>query len=139
MKMPAALLCTLILVAFGPAQAAPAAHLTIDHSTASLMDKPAAGALWKKHLTARVVKLYPVAKWGFVSQVEGGFDDNKACVLTARAMMVPRRGKHLLFVPTKSATTFATQAGATAEQCRALAKTKLDEAIVAVRSSLLKD
>ena len=66
--------------------------------------------------------------------------DNKAGVLTARAMMmVPRRGKHLLCVPTQSANTFATQAGATAEQCRALAQTKLDEAIIAVRSSLLKD
>lgn len=139
MKTPVAMLCALILAGHGLSQAAPKAHMTIDHSTASLIDKPAAAALWQKHLTARVVKLYPVAQWGFISQVEGGFDDNKACVLTARAMMVPRRGKNLLFVPTKSATTFATQAGATAEQCRGLATTKLDEAIVAVRSSLLKD
>ena len=139
MKTHAALLTVLLLAGTGLAQAAPKTHLTMDHSTASLMDKPTAAALWQQHLTARVVKLYPVAKWGFISQVEGGFDDNKACVLTARAMMVPRSGKNLLFVPTQSATTFATQAGATAEQCRALAKTKLDEAIVAVRSSLLKD
>ena len=139
MKTPAALLTVLLLAGTGLAQAAPKTHLTMDHSSASLMDKPTAAALWQQHLTARVVKLYPVAKWGFISQVEGGFDENKACVLTARAMMVPRSGKNLLFVPTKSATTFATQAGATAEQCRALARTKLDEAIVAVRSSLLKD
>ena len=139
MNKQAALLTVLLLAGTGPAQAARKGHLTIDHSTASLMDKTSAAALWQKHLTARVVKLYPVAKWGFISQVEGGFDENKACVLTARAMMVPRSGKSLLFVPTKSATTFATQAGATTEQCRALAKTKLDEAIVAVRSSLLKD
>ena len=139
MKTQAALLTVLLLAGTGLAQAAPKTHLTMDHSSASLMDKPTAAALWQQHLTARVVKLYPVAKWGFISQVEGGFDDNKACVLTARAMMVPRSGKNLLFVPTQSATTFATQAGASAEQCRALAKTKLDEAIVAVRSSLLKD
>ena len=139
MKTPAALFTVLLLAGTGLAQAAPKTHLTMDHSSASLMDKPTAAALWQQHLTARVVKLYPVAKWGFISQVEGGFDENKACVLTARAMMVPRSGKNLLFVPTKSATTFATQAGATAEQCRALARTKLDEAIVAVRSSLLKD
>lgn len=138
MKTQAALLTALLLAGTGLVQAAPKGHLTLDHSSASLMDKPTASALWQKYLTARVVKLYPVAKWGFISQVEGGFDDNKACVLTARAMMVPRRGKNLLFVPTKSATTFATQPGATAEQCRALAKSKLDEAIVAVRSSLLK-
>ena len=139
MKTQAALLTVLLLAGTGLAQAAPKTHLTMDHSSASLMDKPTAAALWQQHLTARVVKLYPVAKWGFISQVEGGFDDNKACVLTARAMMVPRSGKNLLFVPTQSATTFAAQAGATVEQCRALAKTKLDEAIVAVRSSLLKD
>ena len=139
MKTHAALFTVLLLAGTGLAQAAPKGYLTLDHSTASLMDKPTAAALWQKHLTARVVKLYPVGKWGFISQVEGGFDDNKACVLTARAMMVPRSGKNLLFVPTKSATTFATQAGASADQCRALAKTKLDEAIVAVRSSLLKD
>ena len=118
---------------------APKAHLTLDHSTPALMDKPTAAALWQSHLGARVAKLYPVPKWGFISQVEGGFDANKVCVITARAMMVPRRGKSLVFEPTKSATTFATQAGASAEQCRDLAKTKLDEAIVAVRSSLLKD
>ena len=139
MTTHAALLTALLLAGTGLVQAAPKSHLTLDHSTASLMDKPTAAALWQRHLTARVVKLYPVGKWGFISQVEGGFDENKACVLTARAMMVPRSGKNLLFVPTQSATTFATQAGATAEQCRALAKTKLDEAIIAVRSSLLKD
>ena len=139
MKSHAALLIVLLLAGTGLAQAAPKGHLTLDHSSPSLMDKPTAAALWQQHLTARVAKLYPVGKWGFISQVEGGFDDNKACVLTARAMMVPRSGKHLLFVPTKSATTLATQAGASAEQCRALAKAKLDEAIISVRSSLLKD
>lgn len=154
MTPPAAALTLLLLAAASLAQAAPEAaaeakprkglmaprvHLTMDHSTASLMDKATADALWKKHLGARVAKLYPVPKWGFISQVEGGFDASKTCVLTARAMMVPRRGKNLIFEPSKSATTFATQAGATVEQCRELAKTKLDEAIVSVRSSLLKD
>ena len=156
MTPPAAAFTLLLLAAASLAQAAPDAaadadakprkgllapkvHLTVDHSTASLMDKATADKLWKQHLGARVAKLYPVPKWGFISQVEGGFDASKTCVLTARAMMVPRRGKNLIFEPTKSATTFATQAGATVEQCRELARTKLDEAIVSVRSSLLKD
>lgn len=154
MTAPAAALTIALLAGASLAQAAPAdaadakprkgllapkVHLTMDHSSAVLMDKPSAAALWQKHLSARVVKLYPVTKWGFVSQVEGGFDANKVCVLTARAMMVPRRGKTLIFEPTKSATAFATQAGATVDQCRELARSKLDEAIVAVRSSLLKD
>ena len=139
MKRHSALLGLLLLAGVVAAQAAPARHVTLDHSSATLIDKPTALGLWQQHLTARVVKLYPVSKWGFVSQVEGGFDDNKVCVVTARAMMMPRSGKTLLFVPTKSATTFVSQPGATIEQCRSLAKTKLDEAIIAVRSSLLAD
>ena len=136
MKLPtlAALVC---LAATGPAMAAPKQHLVIDHSSPALMDKATAMAVWNQHLTARVVKLYPVAKWGFSSQVEGGFDESKTCVVTARAMMLPRAGKVLQFVPNKGATAFASQAGASLDQCRALARTKLDQVVVAVRSSLL--
>jgi hypothetical protein len=78
-----------------------------------------------------------VGKWGFVSEVEGGFDDSKVCIVTARAMLMPRSGKALLFQPSKTATAFGIQAAATEAQCRALAKSKLSEAIAAVRSALL--
>ena len=116
--------------------AAPAAPLTLDHSSAKLIDKSTALALWKQAQTAKMVKLYPMGKWGFVSEVEGGFDDAKVCIVTARAMMLPRSGKSLLFNPSRTATTFGMQAGATEDQCRGLAKAKLGEAITALHSVL---
>jgi hypothetical protein len=116
--------------------AAPAAPLTLDHSSTRLIDKSTALALWKEAQTAKVVKLYPVARWGFVSEVEGGFDDAKVCIVTARAMMLPRSGKSLVFNPSRTATTFGMQAGATEDQCRGLAKAKLGEAITALHSVL---
>jgi hypothetical protein len=102
--------------------AAPAAPLTLDHSSTRLIDKSTA--------------LAPVARWGFVSEVEGGFDDAKVCIVTARAMMLPRSGKSLVFNPSRTATTFGMQAGATEDQCRGLAKAKLGEAITALHSVL---
>ena len=131
------LFAALLLTSTSLAFAAPAAYLTLDHSTATLMDKDTAQALWREHLPAKLVKLYPIRKWGFVSQVEGGFDEAKVCVITARAMMMPRNGKTLVFQPAHTATAFASQAGATMPQCRALAKAKLAEAIAAVESTLL--
>lgn len=124
------------------AMAAPEPYLIIDHSSEALMDKPAALAAWRAQVDsgdlARLRKLYPAAKWGFISQVEGGFDEQKVCVVTARAMMVPRiAGDRLVFKPGKSATTFGAQPGATLQQCRELASAKLAEAIQAVGSSLI--
>ena len=94
------LLTTLLLAATaGAAFAAPAAYLTIDHSSQAVMDKATAQAIWKEHLpdnfTRRLFKLYPSGKYGFFSQVEGGFTESKLCVVTARAMMLPRAGKVL--------------------------------------------
>lgn len=117
--------------------AAPAAPLALDHSSPTLIDKPTAMALWKGALSAKLVKLYPVGKWGYVSEVEGGFDDAKVCIVTARAMMLPRSGKSLVFQPNKTATAFGMRAGASEEQCRGLAKAKLGEAISALHSALV--
>lgn len=119
------------------ALAAPAAPLTLDHSSAMLMDKATAMALWKPALSPKVVKLYPVNRWGFVSEVEGGFDETKVCIVTARAMMLPRSGKFVVFQPAKTSTAFGMQASASQEQCRALAKAKLTEAIAALRAALV--
>jgi len=132
---------SLLLSAAG-AFAAPPQYLIIDHSSEVVMEKTAAMAVWNARLdakmTARLNKLYPVSKWGFISQVEGGFTDQNACVVTARVIMVPRiTGSRLVFKPNKTATTFATQAGATREQCREMARGKLEEAIAAVGSSLI--
>ncbi len=124
------------------AHAAPAAYQFADHSSEVLITKTDALAVWKSQVDdkqrARVRKLYPVGKWGFVSQVEGGFTPDKICVVTARAMMVPRSmGGRLVFSPKESATTFGAQPGATLEQCRSLAAEKLTLAIEALLSSLI--
>lgn len=131
------LLAALLLTSASAAFAAPAAYLTIDHSTAALMDQATAQSIWQEHLPAKLTRLFSVKKWGFVSQVEGGFDDAKVCVVTARAMMMPRSGKSLVFQPAHTATAFGSQAGATMPQCRDLARMKLKEAISAIESTLV--
>lgn len=143
-RLIAALLLTSTSLAFAapaparPAKAvAPPAYLTLDHSSTTLISAGTAKDMWQAQLPAELVRLYPIRKWGFVSEVEGGFDDGKVCVITARAMMLPRSGKTLVFQPAKTATAFGSQTGATVAQCQQLAKAKLSEAIVAVRSSLL--
>ena len=86
----------------------------------------------------RLQKVYPVSKWGFVSQVQGGFTTDGVCVVTARAVLVPRvLGSRLVFKPQRSATAFATKPGATQDECRSLAAAKLKDAVVAVRSALI--
>ena len=137
----ARLLAAVLLMSASASFAAAPQYLILDHSTAALMDRPAALAVWTGQvddkLMKRLVKLYPVGKFGFISQVEGGFTADKTCVVTARAMMVPRSGKSLLFKPSESATAFDAEPGATLEQCKALASDKLKEAIAAVGSSLV--
>lgn len=118
------------------AHAATPSYLTLDHSSTNLMDAATASALWKDNLPLALTHIYPVGKWGFLSEVEGGFSDDKTCIVTARAVLLPRAGKNLIFRPAKTATTFGSQAGATPDQCRALAKTKLGEAMAAVRAAL---
>lgn len=131
-----------LLLAGSAAAAAPAPYVVVDHSSAALMSPAEAAAIWKAQIDdrqrARVRKLYPVSKWGFVSQVEGGFTADKTCVVTARAMMVPRSlGGRLVFAPKESTTTFAAQPGATAAQCRAIASEKLAEAVHALLTTLI--
>lgn len=117
-------------------------HLIVDQSSEALMDKGAAQAEWARQIEAkgakRLAKLYPVGKWGFLSQVEGGFTADKTCVVSARAMLVPRAGRVLQFVPNKTATVFDAKAGADAAACKALASAKLAEAVDSVLSSLAK-
>ena len=122
------------------AHAAEPVYITLDHSTESVLDKPTAQAVWAEHLagkTEKLNKLYPVKRWGFISEVEGGFNQAKICVITARVMMVPVTvAKSLVFKPNKTATAFDAVPNATREQCQDLAKSKLKEAIQGVLSSL---
>jgi hypothetical protein len=125
-----------ILLATASAHAAPN-YLTVDHSSDGMVEAKAVAALWKGKLPDKLAKLYPVSKWGFSTQVEGGFDEAKVCVVTSRAMLLPRRGKSLLLEPAKTVTTFGAKAGATQQECRALADAKLRESIDAMRAALL--
>ena len=119
------------------ALSAPAVYTVVDNSSSLLMNQASAEALWREYSSAKLMRLYPVRRWGFVSEVEGGFDDAKNCLITARAMMLPRSGKNLTYRPAKTATAFGIQAGASQQQCRAFATAKLKEAIGAVSSALL--
>jgi len=120
--------------------APPAKAVLIDHSAAALIDAAAAKKLLGDGIPARVWKVYLPSKWGFVSQVEGGLTAGNTCVVTARVMMVPltQTMKAVLFRPHKTATAFDAQPGATADQCRELARGKLKEAVDSVVSSLVR-
>jgi hypothetical protein len=111
------------------ALAATPSYLTVDHSSDALMDAGTAKAMWERATPAALVKLYPPKRWGFVSEVTGGFTASKTCVVTARAMMAPVSGKSLLFKPSHGAVTFDALPNATQEQCKELGKAKLKEAI----------
>ena len=130
----AVLIAAVAAAAFaGAARAAPA-YLTEDLSTEYLMDNATARRLWLENVPERLRKLYPPRKWGFASEVEGGFNGAKTCVVTARAMILPvsATGKHLMYVPAKMAGTYDALPGATLEQCKDLSRRKLREAIQAV-------
>lgn len=108
-------------------------------SSQAPIDAAGAIAVMSAAVPAKVWKLYPASKWAIVSQVEGGMTGGGACVVTARAMLAPLTiANKVILHPQKMATTFDTQAGATRDQCSALAKAKLKEAMEAVVSSLVK-
>lgn len=138
--MKQTILASLLVLAASVVQAAPPKTMFVDHSSAALMDEATAKAVLAEGITPRVLKVYPANKWGFVSQVEGGLTSGGTCVVTARVMMMQLSPtlKVMLFRPSKTATTYDAQAGSTADQCKALAKTKLQEAVQSVASSLVK-
>lgn len=136
----ACLLAAPLLTLAMAAHAADPVYITLDHSTETVLDKTAAQAVWAEGLagkTEKLNKLYPTKRWGFVSEVEGGFNQAKTCIVTARVMMLPVTvAKSLVFKPNKTATAFDALPNASREQCQDLAKAKLKEAIQGVLSSL---
>ena len=120
--------------------AAPEKAQLLDFSNDKLIDAASAKAILSAGIPAKLWKVYPPSKWAFVSQVEGGITASGSCVVTARVMMVPLTPtmKAVLLRPEKIATAFDSAAGASADQCKALAKTKLGEALQSVVSSLVK-
>jgi hypothetical protein len=129
----------LCLSALAAAATPPKAQL-LDHSSEAVMDSATAKAILSDGIPARVWKLYAPSKWAFSSQVEGGITSDGTCVVTARVMMLPLTPtlKAVLFRPGKTATSFGAEPGASADQCKELAKTKLKESIDSVVSGLVK-
>lgn len=139
--MKLALLWTCAALAISAsAHAAPPKAQLLDFSSEGLIDAATAKSVLDESIPARLWKVYPASKWAFVSQVEGGVTAAGVCVVTARVMMVPLTPtvKAVLFRPEKIATAFDAQQGASADQCKALAKAKLGEAAKSVVSSLVK-
>ena len=94
---------------------------------------------WKEATPPVALKRYSTVKYGLFSEVQGGFTSKEECVVTATAMMLPRRGKYFFINnPIKEAGTFGALSGATREQCKDLALAKRKEAIQAVMSALDK-
>jgi hypothetical protein len=114
--------------------------MLLNLSSEPLIDDAAAKALLQENIPAKVWKLYPEGKWTFLSQVEGGITKEGVCVVTARVVMLPRTGtvRAVLWRPEKVATVFDARPGASPDQCKALARDKLKEAVTGVVSSLAK-
>ena len=140
MKIRTTLASAALLLATQAFAAPPAKAVLLDFSSEGLIDAASAKAVLAEGIPAKVWKVYPATKWGFVSQVEGGVTASGVCVVTARVMMIALTPtvKAPLFRPEKIATTFDAASGASAEQCKQLAKAKLGEATQSVVSGLVK-
>jgi hypothetical protein len=140
MKLRFACLSALLALS-SSAFAAPAQYLIVDQSSDRFIDKAAADALWKRVVTPKLMKLYPPKKYGFATEVEGGFNASKTCVVTARVMLLPNTvtDKRLIFKPVKKTTTFDAMPNATEAECNALAQAKLKEGVEALVFGLTKD
>ena len=111
------------------ASAFAAQPLAVDFSSSSLVDSAAARKIWAENVPAKVSKLYPSSKFRFASEVGGGFNDAKICVVNARAMLLPVKrlpiqGPVVVYAPVKSATAFDAAPNLSREQCQELARTK---------------
>lgn len=119
----------------------PPKPISVDQSASFLIDSATSERLWEENTPARVKKLYPIRKFRFVSEVGGGFNEGKLCVVSARAMMLPVvrlpiQGLKAIYAPIKTATAFDAVPNLSREQCQTLARTKLKDAIQSVASAL---
>jgi hypothetical protein len=124
-----------------PKPVKPSKPMSVDQSASFLMDSAVSEKLWVENIPANVRKLYPSNKFRFVSEVGGGFNEGKTCIVSARAMMLPVvrlpiQGPKAIYAPIKSSTAFDAVPNLSREQCQELARTKLKEAIQSVASAL---
>jgi hypothetical protein len=122
--------------------AAPPKPMSVDRSGSFLVDAATAEKIWVENTPARVTRLYPSGKFRFVSEIGGGFTENKTCVVSARAMvlpviLLPVQGRRLVYEPVKSATAFDAVPSLSRAQCEELARARLKDAIQSVTAALL--
>jgi hypothetical protein len=114
----------------------------LDHSNNALIDEATAKAVLGENVPAKVWKIHSPRNYTFVSQVEGGLNPARTCVVTARVMVLPLTAamKAPMFrpLPKLTATAYDAAMNSSTEQCKALAKDKLKEATQAVVSSIVK-
>jgi hypothetical protein len=114
-------------------------RVLLDLSSEALIDAASARSVVGDAIPASIWRLYPSSKWGFFSQVEGGFTSDKICVVTARVMLAPLTVTNgVIMRPAKRAMAFDAKPNATQDECKAIARAKLREATDAVVSSLVK-
>jgi hypothetical protein len=140
MKSVVATLAVTLMLANGAFAAAPT-PLSMDLSSSALIDGASSEKIWQENVSAKIAKLYPTRRFRFVSEVAGGFNAGKTCVVSARAMllpvvMLPVQGTKVIYAPIKSASAFDAASNLSQEQCQDLAKAKLKEAIQAMTAAL---
>ena len=130
----------LALLLSAPAWAAAVKTHFMDHSNVLLIDAATAKAVMAEAIPDKVWKIYPASKYVFLSQVEGGMNASKTCVIAARVIVLPltATAKAVLFRPQETATAFDAKANSSTDECKALAKEKLKEATIAVVSAIVK-
>ena len=111
----------------------------MDHSNAALISAEEAMKVMDENIPEKAWKIIKGSQYVWLSQVEGGMNGT-TCVITARVMVLPLTAtlNAPLFRPKNTATTFDAAPNSNLDACKALAKTKLKEATLAVASSVVK-
>ena len=114
----------------------------LDHSNSNLIEPDAAKAVLTDNIPARVWKIHKPGDFAFLSQVEGGLNAQRTCVVTARVMLLPLTGTLNVPMwrplPKMTAPAYDAQVNSSTDQCKALAKDKLKEATLAISSGIVK-
>lgn len=142
MKFVVATLAVTSMLAGTAFAATPPKPMSFEQSASFLVDSATAEKIWQDNTPANVTKLYPRRKFRFVSEVSGGFNESKTCIVSARAMLLPVvflpvQGTKIVYAPIKSASAFDAMPNLSREQCQDLGKTKLKEAIQSLTSALV--
>jgi hypothetical protein len=114
----------------------------LDHSNSNLIDSAAAKQVLIDNIPARVWKIREPGAYAFLSQVEGGLNPQRTCVVTARVMVLPLTGTLNVPMwrpqPQMTATAFDAQPNSSSDACKAVAREKLKEATRAIVSGIVK-